>query len=136
MPNDFLIKPNDYKRPVGIRRNVVLKLCEYFLEKLDDRYDVKIGVIGEHPELYIGTRKEGCNFRNVSTSTLSCCEDRKQYYDYYRISSNEMRAALDAMQDAGYYVYEKEGGYEYTISKRPYLGLQKATRVTFNRFID
>lgn len=136
MPNDFVIKPNDYKQPVGIRRNVVIKLCEHFLRVLDNGDDKEFYVHGEHPSLFLGVKKEECHSQYASPSVLSYDEDKKHYYDHYRISSAEMKAALNAMQDAGYYVYEKDGGYEYTISKRPYLGLLKAKRVTFNRFID
>lgn len=61
-----------------------------------------------------------------------------EYGDYERIRTLEMQLVFQAMQDAGYFIFYNETSdlHEYRFSKKPMLGVRKATRVEFAEYID
>lgn len=127
------IKRNDYVQPSECRREVVMGVCEVILRSINEYdHDSLILIRGEHPELYYGVLKDKCD--HLSKTYISTVKDRKHLYDYTRIRTCEMRKVFHLLQEAGYYIFEK--GWEYQISKLPYLGEEKAKHVEFKFFID
>lgn len=131
------VKQNDYEQPTEIRNWLVQKICDYIVKRMDkqdiagfeDTYTLTLRPNNRMFQLWLKTGKDGeiVGFWNSP-----------EYGDYERIRTIEMQLVFQAMQDAGYFIFYNETSdlHEYRFSKKPMLGVRKATRVEFAEYID
>ena len=124
------IKRNTFVAPDYSRKDIVQKICDKVVQKIEANYEFRIELQGAFPRLYLGTEKSD------PTKVIITTDPYQSRYDLIQIRSCEMRLVFRLMQDAGYYAYKWSDGWQYCISNRPYNGLQKAERVDFTSFID
>ena len=128
------IPQNDYVQPTDVREEVVQMICNSLLHHYLDSDDYRdIEFAWKKPQAQILVH-------GYKTPYLTGGAERKKIYDENIIVRTcEMKAAFDALQDAGYYIYGFQnwtGNTSYHISSKPFYAGRKAERVTFNLFID
>ena len=119
------IPKNNYVQPNEVRQNVVQLCCDAMLNMIKMKRELAI-------------RKD----------TMRVCVGKNGYAMWgldarerdIQVRTCELRAAFDAMQDAGYYIYvtlmSYPREYRFTFSEKPFFEGRKAERVDFNLFID
>lgn len=144
------IPQNEYKQPTEVRAEVVQAICEAFIKK----------TCGSTFHPYAGSNNGSRNatlwlfkqngsgyapsFTTHEYAHRDAQESEKKGKEYimYRIRGCEMKAAFDALQKAGYYMfrcyhYGSWLGYDCGTKPEMMLGTQHCERVTsFNDFID
>lgn len=120
----IIIPENIYEPTTKVRNEVVQQICDRLIESLDT-CDTHVLIRGEHPSLYLKEFHGKPIIADSVNYTIGGCT---------RITTCEMKTAFEIIQDAGYFIYEKDS--EYQISLKPYLWKTKAKRVTFDFFID
>ena len=136
---EFNIKRNDYVRPRDVRRDVVQKICDCILSRVNDdseEDDYEIRIEGRHPAIIISEK-----INDPSISDLFVRDSRHSLKtngrsNYTTVRTCEMKMVFKVLQDAGYYIRFYEGSFTYFVSKRPYFGRIKAERIEFDFFID
>ena len=125
------IPKNDYIQPTAVRQEIVQAICKTFLET--------------HCNSIFHPFSESCYRR--ATLRVDTVHPRGGFYDSdfakrvgsgVRFNGAEMKAAFNALRDAGYHmfkIYEYGSWMGYECSKKPFL--KNGTEVTeFNDFID
>ena len=128
------IPQNDYVQPTDVREEVVQMICNSLLHHYLDSNEFKdIEFAWKKPQAQILVH-------GYKTPLLAGgSESSKVYDENIIVRTCEMKAAFDALQDAGYYIYGflfTNGNTSYHISSKPVYAGRSAERVTFNLFID
>jgi len=131
---EIKINKNEYVQPTEVREQVVQMICNSLLHHYLDSDDYKdIEFAWKKPQAQILVH-------GYKTPYLMGGAERSKLYDENIIVRTcEMKAAFDALQDAGYYIYGflcTNGNTSYHISSKPVYAGREAERVTFNLFID
>ena len=131
---EIKINKNEYVQPTEVREQVVQMICNSLLHHYLDSDDYKdIEFAWKKPQAQILVH-------GYKTPYLMGGAERSKLYDENIIVRTcEMKAAFDALQDAGYYIYGflcTNGNTSYHISSKPVYAGRKAGRVTFDLFID
>lgn len=131
------IPKNDYKQPNEIREDVVQKICDYIIKKMnqgtwiEDSFQLELEHNRWTYQLYIEIKSDGSIYQFWS-------ENRKSL-NLVRVRKCEMEAVFEMLQDGGYYIYGTaytNGEKVYTFSKKPFYDNRAATKMSFFEFID
>jgi hypothetical protein len=121
------IPANDYVQPTEVRQEIVQSICNAIIKNIDKPKDSKI-YVRQAQSLFIDPEK-GHIMRGNNI-----------YVGELRIRSVEMKAAFEAIQDAGYFifhsVYPPDNTHSYTFQKKPYNEYGRINRIDFDLFID
>lgn len=128
------IPQNDYVQPTDVREEVVQMICNSLLHHYLDSDDCRdIEFAWKKPQAQILVH-------GYKTPYLTGGAERNKVYDENIIVRTcEMKAAFDALQDAGYYIYgflSWTGNTSYHISSKPVYAGRNAERTSFSVFID
>ena len=128
------IPKNDYVQPTEIREEVVQMICDSLLHHYldcDDCRDIEFAWKKPQAQILVHGYK--------TPYLVGGSERNKIYEENIIVRTEEMNAAFRVLQDAGYYIYgfsHYTGNVSYHISTKPVYAGRKATRTTFNVFID
>ena len=135
---EFNIKRNGFVRPRDVRRDLVQKICDYFVDGIDE-YDKDMLIKGFHPHISYAERKpEFDDMKSLAKRKIIYSNSQDSHcYTITQIRTCEMKLVFSLLQDAGYYIYKVCNTFSgYSISSRPYLYDKKAERIEFEYFID
>lgn len=128
------IPQNNYVQPTEVREEVVQMICDSLLSHyLDSKYYQDISFAWKKPQAQILVH--GYKIPRL----MGGAERNKDYDENIIVRTCEMKAAFDALQDAGYYIYgfaSVYGNKSYHISSKPVYAGRKAERIKFDLFID
>lgn len=151
------IPKNDYAASEEVRTEVVQEICSLIVKRLKESMDGADGVfvlridddVLNSPRLFLNFPKELKNskYQEPKNSRTQGIYKACNFVNFYgpgdkviRIRTIEMKAAFEALQDAGYYIFgfynTTSGEHTYVFSRRSYYHGCVAERIKFCLPID